>query len=83
MSQRPELSPVVVQFINDWVKSINNNPTTTLGEWLYAFGACSGLALQSQQLTAEQVEDAVGYMNNALTLIYKNSNTPFKTHSMQ
>jgi hypothetical protein len=72
MEQRRELSEPVVQLINHWVKEVDSNPTIVLGEWLYAFSAMSAMALKSQDLTSEQLTDAVKYMNECLAKVYQN-----------
>jgi hypothetical protein len=76
MNQRAELHPVVVKFINDWVDLCRDNKETTVGEWLYAFGAMSALAMRGQDLTKEQEDAAVEYLNQAVQMVYSHSAKP-------
>lgn len=72
MHNQPELDPVVINFINQWIETVKDNPSIVLGQWLYAFGAMSGLALKSQSLSKEQASGAVDYLNKAITIVYNN-----------
>lgn len=79
MNQQRELHPSVVKFINDWVDLCHKNQETTVGEWLYAFGAMSALAMRGVDLSKEQAEAAVDYLNQAVQMVYTNSKrTEFK-----
>lgn len=83
MERGKQLSKTVETFITDWVDQVNENPTIVLGEWLYAFGAMSALALKSQQLTQEQFKDASDYLTAALDLVYQNTENTFIPTKMQ
>jgi hypothetical protein len=73
MNKRPELSETVQNFIQDWVDVVNEGEKVTLGEWIYAFGAMSAMALKSNQLTQEQFEDAQTYLSECMKMVYKNT----------
>ena len=74
MQEQRELNPVVVDFINRWINTVQENPHIVLGEWLYAFGAMAGLAMKSQELDRDQAIGAVNYMTKAAALVYSNVN---------
>jgi hypothetical protein len=79
MQSKRELSDPVVSFIHQWTNAVSNNPQVVLGEWLYAFGAMSALALKSHELTNEQMMDAVRYLNQCVNAVYKHADiTPTK-----
>lgn len=73
MSQQRELHPTVVKFINDWVEMCRNNQETKVGEWLYAFGAMSALAMRGQELSDEQAEAAIDYLVNSVQMVYSHA----------
>lgn len=77
------LSDVVQKFIFNWVDTVNDNKAVVLGEWLYAFGACAALALKAQNLTDDQVKDAMQYMSKAARLVYDNTEGQVRYTSMQ
>jgi hypothetical protein len=79
MNQRRDLSPVVVNHISVWLSTVEKHPQVTLGEWLYAFGAMSALALRSQNITKEQYAGAVEYLNEALSKLYSSKLLDTKT----
>ena len=83
MVQQRELPPMASKFVNDWIDLVNANPTATLGDWVYVFGACAALAMKSQDLTPEQFEDAVHYLNEAVRLVYRNTETTFRANLVQ
>lgn len=65
-----ELDPQVLDFIHHWIEHVQQRPDIVLGQWLYAFGAMTGLALKSQELSKEEAGAAVAYLNKAITVIY-------------
>lgn len=70
MTQKNELSEPVLKFITQWVDTVQKNPNVILGEWLYAFGSMSALALKSHEMSKEQLKDAVRFMNDSLAHVY-------------
>lgn len=76
MNQQAELHPTVVKFINDWVDLCKDNKETTVGEWLYAFGAMSALAMRGVDLNTAQEKAAMEYLNQAVQMVYSHAGKP-------
>lgn len=83
METNKQLNEKVVKFINNWIDEVNTNPEIVLGEWLYAFGAMSALALKSQELNREQLIGAIEYLYRSLKVVYENTDGAIKKASMQ